>query len=125
MKVGKIINGDGYIVETVAYTKDSIYMYELQKGETLIKDEIPAGMLKPRWNSKKWEETATEEEIKEFNKVPEIGKTELELLEEIVKEKSQQLDLVKKDLDKEKSKNATIMLGLMDTNNRLRELEAK
>lgn len=54
-----------------------------------------------------------------------VDNTKIEELEEIVKEKSEQLDLIKKDLDKEKSKNATIMLGLMDTNNRLRELEGK
>lgn len=54
-----------------------------------------------------------------------VDNTKIEELEEMIKEKSEQLNVVKKDLDKEKSKNATIMLGLMDTNNRLRELEGK
>lgn len=119
MKVGKIINGDGYIVETVAYAKDSIYMYELQKGETLIKVEVPAGMLKPRWNSKKWEETATEEEIKESQKVEEVE--EVKTIDDLEKE----LDTLKAEMKAKESAEKIKMMGLMEMNNRIRELEGK
>lgn len=88
MKIGKIINSDGYIVETVAYTKGSIYMYELQKGEMLIKDEIPAEMLKPRWNGENWIEGATKEELNKHNK-------------ELEEEKKKQEELEQKELNKE------------------------
>ena len=119
MKIGKVINGDGYIIETVAYTKDSIYMYELQKGETLIKDEIPAGMLKPRWDSKKWEETATEEEIKESQKVEEIEG--VKTIDDLEKE----LDTLKTEMKAKESAEKIKMMGLMEMNNRIRELEGK
>lgn len=88
MNLGNIINEEGFIVEVVAYNNNSIYMYELQKGEMLIKDEIPAGMLKPRWSGKIWIEGATKEELNKHNK-------------ELEEEKKKQEELEQKELNKE------------------------
>lgn len=96
MKIGKIINGDGYIIETVAYNEEtnSIYMYELSENEFLIKEEIPNKLLNPKWNfeQNKWVENATKEELE--------NKKQKELEKELEVKKQEEQEHLKQDLDK-------------------------
>lgn len=72
LKIGKVINENGEVIETVAYDEhtEEIYKYVLKENETLIKTNIVDVLLKPKWNFEKslWIETATEAEIKEYKK---------------------------------------------------------
>jgi hypothetical protein len=72
LKIGKVINENGEVIETVAYDEhtEEIYKYVLKENETLIKTNIVDVFLKPKWNFEKslWIETATEAEIKEYEK---------------------------------------------------------
>lgn len=72
LKIGKVINENGEVIETVAYDEhtEEIYKYVLKENETLIKTNIVDVLLKPKWNFEKslWIETATEAEIKEYEK---------------------------------------------------------
>lgn len=87
MKIGKIINSRGYVVETVAYVGDEIYMYKLKSGEALVKSE-PSNCIKPRWNGSNWIESVTKEDLDIHNK-------------EIEEEKKKQEELEQKELNKE------------------------
>ena len=72
LKIGKVINENGEVIETVAYDEhtEEIYKYVLKENETLIKTNIVDVFVKPKWNFEKslWIETATEAEIKEYEK---------------------------------------------------------
>lgn len=72
LKIGKVINENGEVIETVAYDEhtEEIYKYVLKENEKLIKTNIVDVLLKPKWNFEKslWIETATEAEIKEYEK---------------------------------------------------------
>ena len=70
MKIGKIINEQGYIIETVAYDEETkeIYMYELKENERFIENYDKEEFLKPRWNGQSWEEGASQEELEEEKK---------------------------------------------------------
>lgn len=81
------VNENGLIIETVAYNEktNSIYMYELSENEYLIKEEIPEGLLKPKWDFKlnQWIENATEEELNTKKQEEENRQKELEKQEEM------------------------------------------
>lgn len=72
LKIGKVINENGEVIETVAYDEhtEEIYKYVLKENETLIKTNIVDVFLRPKWNFEKslWIETATEAEIEEYEK---------------------------------------------------------
>lgn len=86
---------DFVIVEEYSDGTESPYMYELKQGESLAKTNPPTmkvnadsvGFIKPLWNGKEWEESATPQEIAEWNEqhpVPVPVPTDVEILQEQV-----------------------------------------
>ncbi len=74
------IDNEGY------FTGESDFKEERKLTQFDVTEAIDVGYIKPRWNSSKWIEGATEEEIKQFeediSKPPEP--TELDKLKELV-----------------------------------------
>lgn len=68
-KIGKIINQEGVIIETVSFNPESkeIQYYELKDGEMLVENDNTKGYIKPKWTGTDWIESATEQEIEEAN----------------------------------------------------------
>lgn len=68
-KIGKIINQEGQIVETVSFNPETrdIQYYELKDGEMLVENDDTKGYVKPKWTGTDWIESATPEEIEEAN----------------------------------------------------------
>ncbi len=69
---GIVINKQGYKIEFVALNEDdTVQFYELKDNEQVIKKDwnVANVMIKPKWNFDTliWEETATQEEIAEYN----------------------------------------------------------
>ena len=92
-KVGKIINQEGQILETVYFNVETkeIQYYELKDGEMLVENDDTKGYVKPKWTGTDWIESATPEEIEE----PEEPKpTEMDLLKDEITELKQTIDIM-------------------------------
>lgn len=62
-----IINKDGHIVSVCELVKDkTLLTYKLKHGETIVERCTNGKLVKPQWTGEKWEESATEEEIKAY-----------------------------------------------------------
>lgn len=66
-----VVDKNGYKTEFVLVQRDpetgtdTVLYYEMQQGEQLVFEDVPAAlaMLKPCWKSGAWVETATAEEL--------------------------------------------------------------
>lgn len=76
VKNGNVIDKNGIVVlKNVTCNVDDgvitlFHTHKMNKGEQLIFDDIPLSieMLKPKWSGNKWVETASKEEIYEYQK---------------------------------------------------------
>lgn len=65
-----VIDQNKMYVDFVVKNEDgSLIGYELQSGETVVKTSAPnMKFLRPKWDGSQWVETATAEEIEEWEK---------------------------------------------------------
>ena len=56
-----------YVLALVQGEQEEIQYYTLKEGETLLEADPPSmNLVKPKWNGTSWEESATPEEILEW-----------------------------------------------------------
>lgn len=65
MEYKTIVDKDGYVVDLcVIFINGQAQYFEIKEGQQAV-EQYKENFIKPHWNGEKWEEKATEEEIKE------------------------------------------------------------